>query len=188
MPRAKQPLPIFIALLRGINVGGNNKIPMTRLREMGEELGWQNVQTYIQSGNVVLRAKGTPAKVEQQLEDAIKEEVGLSISVIVRDATAWATYAKKNPFPNEAASTPNFLHLCLSKSKPNKDAVKLLQEKAAAGEQIKFVGDALYIHFAGGVGKSKLTPTILDRAVGSPVTARNWRTVLKLAELSAASD
>jgi len=181
-------MSVYIALLRGINVGGNNKIPMMRLREMGEELGWQNVQTYIQSGNVVLQAKGSAAEIEQQLEQAIEEEFGLKISVIVRDSKAWATYEKKNPFPKEAESAANFLHLCLSKSKPNKDAVKVLQEKAAAGEQIKLVGDALWIHFTNGVGKSKLTPAVLERAVGSPVTARNWRTVLKLSELSTTAE
>ena len=150
----------FIALLRGINVGGNNKIGMTELREVCGGLGWRDVQTYIQSGNVVLRAKGTAAEIEQELEASIAAEFGLKISVVVRDAPSWQTYVKKCPFPAEAESAPNFLHLCLSKAKPAKDCVKQLQERAKNGEQIKLVGDALWIHFGGGVGKSKLSPAV----------------------------
>lgn len=173
----------LIALLRGINVTGRNKVPMVELRSLCVELGWRDVQTYIQSGNVLFAAAGAPATLEDELERAIKNCFGLSIPVVVRTTTQWRAYVQANPLSEIAAREPNRLLLALSKRPPQSDALQALRARAEQ-EEIVQVGDALYIHYAAGVGRSKLTPALLDRLVGSPVTARNWRTVLKLAELS----
>lgn len=176
----------FIALLRGINVGGHNTIPMADLRVLCAKIGWSNVQTYIQSGNIILSASGKPAALEAQLQRAIERHFGLSIPVIVRAAADWSTYIKTNPFLDICKKEAKLVMLCLSQSSPNADATKNLRERGANGEQVIQVGDALWIYFAGGVARSRLSPSLLDRSVGSPVTARNWLTVLKLNELASA--
>lgn len=175
---------VFIALLRGINVGGHNRIAMPALRTLCTGLGWGDVRTYIQSGNLVFEAAGPAGKLEATLEGAIKEHFGLPISVVVRAADAWAAYVAGNPFPEASEREPNRVMLALSKAPPAPGAAAKLQEHAAAGERIVQAGDALWVHYAGGAGRSRLSPALFDRLVGSPVTARNWRTVLQLDALA----
>ncbi|HEY0327087.1 MAG TPA: DUF1697 domain-containing protein, partial [Allosphingosinicella sp.] len=172
----------YVALLRAVNVGGC-KLPMAELRETCAELGWDQVETYIQSGNIVFEVAGKPAALEAALEQAVAKRFGFERPVIVRSAKQWADYAKGSPFPDAERDEPNRLMLALSKSPPKAEAAKLLEEKASAGEQVKLKGDALWIHYPAGAGTSKLTPALFDKAAGSPVTQRNWRTVLKLQEM-----
>ncbi len=174
----------FIALLRGINASGHNKVPMTELRSLCLELGWGDVQTYIQSGNLVFTANTNAAKLEEELEGAITRRFGLAISIIVREAGDWPAYVRGNPFPDASASAPKSVMLALGKAPPKEDAVDKLRERASNGERIEQVEDALWFHFAQGVANSKLSPALLDRLVGSPVTTRNWNTVLKLQEMA----
>jgi uncharacterized protein (DUF1697 family) len=174
----------FIALLRGINVGGHNKIPMRELCMLCADLGWVDVQSYIQSGNLVFRAAAKAAQLETELEQAIERRFGLPIPILVRAAAVWPDYVRDNPFPDASQNEPNLVMLALSKAAPKKDAAEKLQERAVSGERIVQVGDAIWVHYAGGVAKSKLSPALFDRLVGSPVTARNWRTVLKLDEMA----
>lgn len=173
----------FVGLLRGVNVGGQHKIPMTELRSVCAGIGWEDVQTYIQSGNVVFTATGSSAELESQLERAIEREFRFSVPVIVRSNASWRRYIKANPFPDASQLTPNFVALALSKTPPGRGAVPELRRRAADGEEVVKSGDALWIHYRGGMGRSKLSPSVLDRSAGSPVTVRNWRTVLKLSEL-----
>jgi uncharacterized protein (DUF1697 family) len=181
-------LETFIALLRGINVSGRNRIPMPGLRSLCGDLGWRDVQTYIQSGNLLFRASAAPARLETELECAIERQFGLSIPVIVRAAAAWPAYVKGNPFPDASQSEPNHVMLALAKAPPKPGAVEKLRERAVSGERVVQVGEALWLHYSSGVAKSKLSPALFDRLVGSPVTARNWRTVLKLNDLCANAD
>lgn len=181
---SKKAPKTFIALLRGINVSGRNKIPMSELRSLCAELGWKDVQSYIQSGNLVFKAESTPAKLETALEQAIEGRFGLSIPILVRAAAVWPDYIKDNPYPEASQSEPNLVMLALSKAAPKPDAAEKLRERAVCGERISQVGDSLWVHYAEGVAKSKLSPALFDRLVGSSVTARNWRTVLKLQEMA----
>lgn len=174
----------FIALLRGINVGGHNKVPMAELRALCEALGWAEVRSYVQSGNLVFEAAGEPGGLEAELERAIERTFELSIAVVVRAAADWPGYVAGNPFPGASESAPNAVMLALSKAPPKPGAVEGLLERAVDGERVERVGDALWIHYAGGSARSKLSPALLNRLVGSPVTLRNWRTVLKLDELA----
>ena len=174
----------FIALLRGINVSGRNKIPMQELRSLCGRLGWTDVQTYIQSGNVIFHAGSAASALEEKLERTIQRDLGLSIPVLVRAAADWPVYVRGNPFPDVSMTEPNRVMLVLSKRPPRHTAVDELRERAEDGEQIARVGDALWFYYARGAGKSKLSPALLDRLVGSSVTARNWRTVLELDELA----
>ena len=175
----------LIALLRAVNVGGR-KLPMAELRELCGELGWEEVETYIQSGNVVFRAKSGAATLEAKLEKAIGARFDLDVPVIVRTAAQWAGYAQANPFPHVARDEPNRLQLLVSKAPPKADAAAILIERARAGESVRAAGGVLWFHYPEGVGTSKLTPALVDKACGSPSTARNWRTVVKLKEMAEA--
>ncbi|HWT13097.1 MAG TPA: DUF1697 domain-containing protein [Allosphingosinicella sp.] len=169
----------MVALLRAVNVGGR-KLPMAELRSLCGELGWEEVATYIQSGNVVFKATGTPAALEARLEKAIATQFGLEVPVIVRTAAQWAAYPPANPFPEDPS---NRVMLLLAKAPPAAGAEERILARAVAGERVRRVGDALWFHYPAGAGKSKLTPSLIDRAVGSPGTARNYNTVLRLAEM-----
>ncbi|MFQ5934320.1 MAG: DUF1697 domain-containing protein [Dehalococcoidia bacterium] len=175
----------YIALLRGVNVGGRNRVVMADLRARCEASGLRDVRTYVQSGNLVFVSSRVAGSLEAQLERLISGAYDLSVPVLVRTAHVWASYVASNPFPAAAEERPSLLHLCLSKLPPKKTAVPVLRERAIGGERIESHGDALWIDFASGVGRSKITPSALDRLVGSSVTARNWNTVLKIAELAA---
>lgn len=175
-----------IALLRAINVSGHNRVPMQELRSLCSELGWSDVQSYIQSGNLIFRAEGSPLHLEQQLEEAIERRFQISVPVLVRRPQEWLAYVESNPYSELVEGEPNRVMLALSKSKPTEGAVSRLQARAGTGERIEQVGEALWIYFGTGAGSSKLTPGLLDRVVGSPVTTRNWRTVIKLQEMAAA--
>lgn len=176
----------LVALLRGINVGGHNRVPMVELRALCSGLGWDDVRTYIQSGNVLFRSAAPAESCGRQLEAAIAGHFGLDIAVIVRPAFELAAVRDRNPFPEAAASEPNLLMLGLARASLADAVVDSLRERASAGERIERTGDALWIHFVSGAAVSKLTPAVLDRAAGSPVTMRNWRTVTKLVELAGA--
>lgn len=172
----------MVALLRAVNVGGR-KLPMAELRILCSKLGWKDVATYIQSGNVVFSADGKPAAIERQLEDAVAKQYGFDAPVIVRTAAQWAHYPSGNPFPKAGKDEPNRLMLLLSKTPPAKGAEDVIQARATAGEVVKRAGDALWIHFPEGAGTSKLSPSAIDRAIGSPATSRNYRTVTTLMEM-----
>jgi uncharacterized protein (DUF1697 family) len=174
----------MVALLRGINVGGNRKVPMKDLYSIAISAGLKDVATYINSGNLIFDAgKMSAARVTTTLEKAIQKHFGFSVDVIVRTEKEWQAYASSRPFPDAAESRPNLLMMGLAKLPPPKNIAALLSERASANEKIKIVGDAIWVDFADGVGRSKLTPAWFDKNAGSPVTLRNWKTVMKLAEM-----
>jgi uncharacterized protein (DUF1697 family) len=172
-----------IALLRGINVGAATKVPMERLRAMCGALGWEDVRTYIASGNVLFRADGESQVLEGALEAALERTFGRAFPVLVRSGEEWREYASGSPFPDAEEREPNRLMIGLSKRSLAGDAVEKLREKAVAAERIVADRGALWIHFPDGAGTSKLSPSLLDRAAGSPLTMRNWGTVVKLGEM-----
>jgi uncharacterized protein (DUF1697 family) len=187
MRTGKTETALFVGLLRGINVSGRNMIPMAELRSLCEELKWTGVQSYIQSGNLIFAADGTPAEIERQLEQSITKRFGHSVPAIVRAASDWPSYIKNNPMAEACKISAKSVMLVLSKHPPKPDAARALQERAMNGERVLMAGNALWIHFTDGVAKSKLSPALLDRSIGSTATARNWNTVLKINELIDAS-
>lgn len=174
----------FIALLRGINVGGHKLVSMAELRTLCSGLGFADVQTYIQSGNVIFSAQGTAASLETTLEKAIAQQFGFPVDTLVRAAQEWPAYIKGNPFVDACAKEPQLVLMALAKRTPCKEAVAALRERAKDGERIEAAGPAIWFHHPSGSARSKLTPSLIDRLVGSPVTTRNYRTVLKLGELA----
>lgn len=176
----------YVALLRAVNVGGC-KLPMAELRELCAGLGWERVATYVQSGNVVFDAADEPDALEAALEQAVTARFGFVRPVIVRSASQWAVYAAGSPFPGQEADRPNYLLLGLAKSPVAAGAADRLKARGAAGEEVRQDRGALWFFFPHGSGPSKLTPSAIDRAAGSPVTTRNWRTVQKIQEMLSAA-
>jgi uncharacterized protein (DUF1697 family) len=175
----------LIALIRGINIGSTRKLPMADLRAACVEDGLGAVQTYIQSGNVVLE-DGDPKTTEAALAALIRARFGLEVPVVARTAAQWDRLIATCPFPDEAGAAPKALHLLACQRPPKADAVEALRARARHGERIATWGDHdIAIHFTNGVADSKLTPTLIDRLVGAPATGRNWNTLLKLQEMAA---
>jgi uncharacterized protein (DUF1697 family) len=172
----------FIALLRGINVGGRNKLPMTELRSLMESVGLENISTYIQSGNVVFQA---PCSVDSdfavEVEGAIEERHGFRPEVTLLDSVAFGEAISENPFP-EGESDPKSLHLVflsVISPSPDFDALESLRQPS---ERFELKGKVFYLHAPDGIGRSKLAARI-ERSLGVSGTSRNWRTVLKLQEM-----
>ena len=172
----------YVALLRAVNVGGA-KLPMAQLREICAGLGWREVETYIQSGNVVFESEASAPELEAELERAVERHFGLIRPVMVRTTQQWSGYAAGSPFPAQERDQAKHLLLGIAKQPLAAGAAEALQERGAAGEEVRQSADALWFWFPQGSGVSKLTPAAIDKAAGSPVTTRNWRTVQKLAEM-----
>jgi uncharacterized protein (DUF1697 family) len=174
----------FVVLMRGINVGSTRKLPMAELRTLSVKIGLQRPETHIQSGNLIVDAGIAADEVRALLEGAIAKRFEFRVDVIVRPASQWRRFVAANPFAGDAAVAPKMLHLYLSRDPPKPSAVTELEQKAQAGERMALAGGALWIDYGvNGVGKSKLTPLVLDKACGSPATGRNWNTVLKIGEM-----
>jgi uncharacterized protein (DUF1697 family) len=188
MPRAPRTTPTtapqpVVVLLRGINVGGHRKVPMADLRRTLEAAGCTDVTTYIQSGNAVCRAQGTNEAIEARLEAAIAAAFGFPVDTLVRNAEQWAHYVSTASFPDAASARPNLLHLALARRPLPATAGEQIAARCTGAERFALEHDAVWIDYADGVARSKLTPAVLDRAAGSPVTARNIRTVEHLQTL-----
>ncbi|TVR46360.1 MAG: DUF1697 domain-containing protein [Puniceicoccaceae bacterium] len=175
----------FVALLRGINVGGHATVPMKQLRAICSSLGWGNIRTLLNSGNVVFTASGSPSGLEAALEEALVRELGLDVAVVVRGASDLLASTTGAPFEAERKQAGSSILVCFSKSAPQEEAAAIIHAAAKQGELAVLSGGLLWICFPHGMGRSKITPAILNRACGSPATGRNWNTVAKLLQLTA---
>lgn len=175
---------VVIALLRGVNVGGHRKVPTAALRTVCEGLGFRAVRTYVQSGNLVALAPGSIQEAEALIERGLLEHFGFPVDVIATDAERWGALVAANPLAAEAERDPARTTLVLFKGPLAPDVAERLEARGRSGEIVRQAGGALYVHFPTGQGTSKLIAHI-DREAGSPGTARNWNTVVALAELAA---
>lgn len=174
-----------VALGRGINVGGRNLVAMAELRRLGERLGLEDVRTLLQSGNLVFRTRASDSEaLEGRLELEAAKRLGLrQPAFFVRTADEWASLVKANPFPAQAERDPARLLAVLLKQAPRPAAVAALREAIRGAEQVEARGRVAYFCYPDGVGRSKLTPAIVEKHLAGPGTARNWNTVLKLLAL-----
>jgi uncharacterized protein (DUF1697 family) len=176
-------MPSYVALLRGINVGAHNRISMPDLRELVTATGAEDVRTYVQSGNVVFRSSSKPAAAGKAIEAAIKKEVGLDVAVMVRTGKELAKVLEGNPFPDQ--SDHKRLLVMFLGGKPKAASIKQLAEATAtASEEFEVVGHEVYMHYPDGYGRSKLGGMFVEKKLGVPGTARNWRSVTTLAEMA----
>lgn len=175
----------YIVLLRGINVGGKNLLPMKDLIRLLERHGMRDVRTYIQSGNVVVRHAGTKAGVETIAGTAIEKAFGFRPELIVLTAADLDRVIARNPFPT-AAEVPVSLHVMFLRSVPRQPELKALDALKAPGERFALKEKAFYLHAPDGIGRSKLAARI-EKALGVAGTARNWRTVMQLEAMARAN-
>jgi len=179
------PRRTHVALLRAINVGGRNGLPMSDLVGLCEAAGCRDVVTYIQSGNVAFRATEAVAnKLPAALERAILKKAGIAVPVIVRDAAALAAVAKANPFL-KAGADPGELHVGFLATAPDGARIAAVDPKRSPPDELVVRGGEVYFRFPKGAGQTKYTTTYLDSKLGTTITLRNWRTVGKLIELLA---
>ena len=173
-------MPRYVAFLRGINLGPTNKISMPRLRELAEDLGYTDVTTYINSGNLILTGTDPAATIEQRLAGAIAGELGLKIDVAVRTPARLAAIVAENPFPD---GNPTYVTVAfLAKAAPA-EAKRRLAEVATEKEPYVFSGQEVYVYYTQGQGRSKLSARFSD-VIGVSATVRNLRTVTKVLELA----
>jgi uncharacterized protein (DUF1697 family) len=178
--------PRMIALLRAVNVGGRGLL-MADLQALVDDLGYIEGRTLLQTGNVVFRAgaREKPLQIEQRLEQELQARLSLASAVFVRNSVEWAEIVATNPFLREAESDPSHLLLMLLKATPSASAVDRLRGAITGCETVAAADRRLYIVYPDGIGRSKLTNTLVERTLGTAGTARNWNTVLKLAALAA---
>ena len=177
-------MAVCVALLRGINVGGRNLITMSGLRDLLGTLGFTNVRSLLQSGNLVFQSdRRASSKIEQLLEVETKKSLGTSVDYHVRTADEWKAVVANNPFPEEAERDPAHLVALFLKVAPKPKNIETLQAAIRGPEIVRADGKQVYIVYPMGIGTSKLTNTLIDKTLGLRGTARNWNTVVKLAAL-----
>jgi uncharacterized protein (DUF1697 family) len=170
----------FVALLRGINVGGHRKVPMAELRNLATGLGLEGARTYVASGNLLFHSEAAAATLEQKLERSLRDRFGFEVDVLVRSAADWARYQAGNPMREESGRQPNLVMMTLGK-RPASDAdVDALRARASASERVERVQDAIWTWFGDGAGRSKIGSGPPGKEVW---TTRNWRTVATLGEM-----
>ncbi|MDQ6800384.1 MAG: DUF1697 domain-containing protein [Acidobacteriota bacterium] len=172
----------YIALLRGINVGGNKKVAMADLLALLKRLGFDDARTLLQSGNLVFRTtRKTAAQLERQLEAEVLKTIGLETKFFVRSEEEWKAVIDANPYPNEAKCDPAHLLVLFLERAPEGENLKALQAAIKGRETFRAGGRHLYMVYPDGVGTSKLTHAVIEKKLGMRGTARNWNTVSKLA-------
>jgi len=176
-----------VALLRGINVGGRNSIAMTDLRGIFEDLGHRDVETYLQSGNVVFRATGAPTVLAATIAGRITAELGLDVPVVVRTGAELQKVVATNPFLADGVD-PATLHVVFTVGRAPSAALGDLEPERFSPDRFVHRGREVYLHCPNGYGRTKLTNAFFEARLGpaaGTTTTRNWKTVTRLAEMSA---
>lgn len=174
----------YVALLRGINVGGKHKMPMKDLVEIFAAAKCKDVRTYIQSGNVVFTSSDSLAKgLCPALEKKIEERFGFTAPVVLRSHDQLVRVVRGNPFL-KAGKPEVTLHVSFLADAPSLEAISKLDPARSPSDEFRVVGSEIYLYFPNGAGNSKLTSAYFDSRLATTGTARNWATVLKLLEMT----
>jgi uncharacterized protein (DUF1697 family) len=178
-------MPVYIALLRGVNLLSHNRIKMDALRTVCESIKLRDVQTYIQSGNIVFRTKETNgAKLAARIECAIEAEFGCRPAVILRTTSQWKESIARNPFAKRPDVAPNKLLVHFLAGDPGEEARTKACAIPPAPEELHIFERELYIHYPNGMARPKLSMAAVERALKITGSGRNWNTVLKLLEMA----
>lgn len=179
-------MAVVIAMLRGINLGGHHKLSMEALRKHCTGLGLEDVQTYIQSGNLVFRDSGDPATLTQRLEDGIEARFGFRPPVVLRTAPELRKAIAKNPFAGRSGIEPSKLLVVFMAASPARAALNQVLALPCEPEELRASGRELYIYYPEGMARPKIPLVRLEKALQCSSTGRNWNTVLKLAAMAEA--
>jgi uncharacterized protein (DUF1697 family) len=177
-------MAINVALLRGINVGGNRKVAMSDLRSFLDKLGLADAQSLLQSGNLVFRSSARPGDLERLLETEAEKRLGLRTDFFVRTAEEWREVVARNPFRDAAEKDPSHLVVVFLKAAPDATSVRALQASITGPEVVRSDARQAYIVYSAGIGDSRLTASVIDRMLRTRGTGRNWNTALKIAALA----
>ena len=170
-------------MLRGINLGPNRRVPMADLRALFADAGYEDVRTYVQSGNVVLESTAKPAELEREAAKLISERFGFDVPVVVRTSRQLAAVVKLNPL-GDVAEDPKRYQVSFLSDEPAADVVRALTEAAVESERVAVHGREIYAWHPEGVARSKLWNALAGKGLGVTATARNWTTVTTLLEMA----
>lgn len=178
-------MPIYIVMLRGINVGGHKRVKMDKLRATCESLKFQKVKTYIQSGNIVFRAaKMSDAALAKKFGDAIVRDFGFSAGAITRTSEEMGRIIERNPLLKEKDIDESKLHVVFLLEKPAPASLKKLQDLTLPPDRVRSLNREIYFYFPNGVSGSSLWKYPLDKVITVTGTMRNWNTVKKIYEMA----
>lgn len=175
----------YVALLRGINLGGHKIVKMDQLRKAFEDLGLGEVKTYIQSGNVVFNAPARdPVTLAKKIEEKIVRQFGFPVPVLVKTAAGVGDVIKNNPLVKEKDIDVSRLHVTFLSSAPEKSALKILDGIEATGDRFCCSGEAVYLYCPNGYHATKLGNNVLEKMLKVGTTTRNWKTVNQLYQMT----
>lgn len=175
----------YISILRGINVSGQKIIKMDALKKIYENLNFENIQTYIQSGNVIFSAKEKNSKIIEKIISAkIETEFGFATAVIVLNEKTLETIVKNNPFTNDKLKDTSFLYVTFLAEPSTQFDKESIINKKQQNEEIEFTTDAIYLYCPNGYGKTKLNNNFLENKLKVNATTRNWKTINELLNLT----
>jgi uncharacterized protein (DUF1697 family) len=181
-------MPTYVILLRAVNLAGHGKLPMADFKKMLTGLGFEKVETYIQSGNAVVDAKGSAAKVAQAVAAGLEKLMGAPCGVVVRTHEQMDRVIRENPYAAEAAAKGAFVHVAFLAGPAGANAAAGLERIVTMypkrRDRYHLAEDTLYLHLPDGAAETKFSGKALDKAIGVMGTARNWNTVLKLHAMS----
>jgi uncharacterized protein (DUF1697 family) len=176
----------YVALLRAINLGPRNQIKMADLRAMFAVLGYGDVQTYIQSGNVVFQAEEDEQSLRQRIEQQIEATFGFPVTVALRASDEMALISAQSPYPPDALAEDESLYVALLTETPSPEGADRLLASETAPDEFRLIGREVYLLYRRSMRDTKLTNTLLEKKLGVAATTRNWRTITTLAAMSAA--
>jgi uncharacterized protein (DUF1697 family) len=172
-----------IALLRGVNLGSRNRISMPALRDLLRDAGYGDVETLLQSGNVVLTSKAQPKRTGRHIREVLRDGAGVDVEVVVRARDELAAVVRRNPL-RQSATDPKRYNVLFLAREPARSALEGLDAARYEPERLAAHGRELYVWWPDGLHRAKLTPALLERRLGVVATARNWNTVEKLLALA----
>jgi uncharacterized protein (DUF1697 family) len=173
----------YVAMLRGINVSGRNKLSMADLRALLGAAGAKDVRTYIQSGNAVFTSRRSPSTLVGTLEGDLENALGNRVPVLLRTVEELEAVIEANPFVARGED-PKVLHVTFLGRAPTTAALEAVRGKRADGDEFEVIGRQVYLFCPHGYGSTKLTNTFFEKKLGSPATTRNWKTVTTLVDLA----
>ncbi|HXJ94348.1 MAG TPA: DUF1697 domain-containing protein [Terriglobia bacterium] len=177
--------PVVICLLRGVNLGGHNKVKMEALRALCESLGLRDVQTYLQSGNVVFRTKERDlARLSRLIEDAIEKEFGFRTDVVLRTPAELRGVIARNPFAKRRDIDPSRVLVTFLAADPGPEAREKVSKIDTQPEELYLDGREFYMYFVGSMARPKISWMAIAKMLKTPGTGRNWNTVRKLLEIA----
>jgi uncharacterized protein (DUF1697 family) len=178
-------MPVVISLLRGVNLGGHNKIKMEALRGLYESLGMQNVQTHVQSGNVVFKTKERDlVRLSRLIEDAIEKKFGFRTDVVFRTSVEVRDVIARNPFAQRRNIDPSRLLVTFLATDPGTEARERVSKLDTQPDELYVDGREVYTYFVGSMARPQISWMAIAKMLKTPGTGRNWNTVRKLLEIA----